>query len=163
MRWTILDISWHIFTTHFPSLWQLPQFSLLTTRGCMNEERCAHTHAEREREQEESCFATKKRKVHVSLTLLWCNTDHSMNTHSGPRYPHLLSSPVCKVLCIAWVQVYYKKTLVSPGTTRDLWRQDRACKKEALFLCVLTHIWTDLAHCVHSVIHLSLHPLCRFA
>lgn len=92
MSWTILDISWYIFTTHFPSLWQLPhgfhyQGGLLLH---MNEERCTHTltHvcARKEREGEESCFATRKRKVHVSLILLWCNTS-TLSEHTHTHSP----------------------------------------------------------------------------
>ena len=100
-----VDDTWHIltyfFTTHFPSLWQLPHSfhyqRCLLPEGCiwMKKDARTHTHThthtqmQKEREREESCFATRKRKVCVSLTALWCNTDKSMNTHT---HTHTLST-----------------------------------------------------------------------
>ncbi len=142
MRWTILDISWHIFTTHFPSLWQLPQFSLLallTTRGCIWMKKDAHTHTHthtcRRRGNEKRVVLQLERGRHMwysffcdaTRTTQWTHTHTHTHTHIHTHThglmlsPSLIQSCVHDIVCITWAHFHdKKKTLVSSGTMRDL-------------------------------------------
>lgn len=112
--------TWHILTFFFFFYYTLPlfvttspQFSLLREaehewrKAQMQTHTHIHTNVVGEREGQERA-ATRKRKVHVSLILLWCNIDISMEAPSG----------TAGTLC--WVHFLYKYTPYQQGW-RGVW------------------------------------------
>lgn len=174
MSWTILDISWHIFYYTLPLfVTTSPQFSLpvlLTTRGCIWMKKDTHTHVQTDMQAEgrrRELFCNKKEEgTRVSLILLWCNIDNSMNTHTHGQtlshthrlmlFPSLIRAHMQNIADGLGTFSLQNKETCQPRDSEG--SEGGKMEHAGLEPSFSLHIHTHAHRRVHSVTHLSLHP-----